>query len=110
MATLVDESDVKGPKRLNLVKLLIKGNDYHPFYSLIQNNMSFQVARFSHDFIFCTIFFVHEKYFDHARNRARSHDKIFFVISNPGPGCINWASNTTYKSFFLISWNSLTTV
>ena len=27
--------------------------------------------------------FVHEKYFDHARNRARLHDKIFFVISNP---------------------------
>ena len=23
------------------------------------------------------------KYFGHARNRARSHDKIFFVISNP---------------------------
>ena len=25
----------------------------------------------------------HEKYLDHARNRARSHDKIFFLILNP---------------------------
>ena len=26
---------------------------------------------------------MHEKYFGYARNRARKHDKIFFVISNP---------------------------
>ena len=77
---MVNESDVKSPKRLHLVQLLNKGNDYHPFYSIFQHNIAFQVARFSHDFF-------HEffaRYFGHARNRARSHDKIFFVISNPG--------------------------
>ena len=84
---MVNESDVKSPKRLHLVQLLNKGNDYHPFYSIFQRNIAFQVARFSHDFNFLHDFFrariVHEKYFGHAQNRSRSHDKIFFVISNP---------------------------
>ena len=44
---------------------------------LIQHNF----ARF---YIYRTILFVHDKIFDLARNRARSHDKIFIVISNPG--------------------------
>ena len=61
---MVNESDVKSPKRLHLVQLLNKGNDYHPFYSIFQRNIAFQVARFSHDFNFLHDFFrariVHE--------------------------------------------------
>ena len=53
MVIFVAESDEKGPKRLHLVKLVNKGLNFF------------------------------QKYFGHGRNRARSHDKIFFVISNP---------------------------
>ena len=42
--------------------------------STILQDFSF-IARF---------FFMHHKIFNLARNRARSHDKIFIVISNPG--------------------------
>ena len=60
---MVNESDVKSPKRLHLVQLLNKGNDYHPFYSIFQRNIAFQVARFSHDFNFLHDFFRARKIF-----------------------------------------------
>ena len=42
-----------------------------------------KVARFLHDFNYKHDFFHAQKYFGDARNRARKHDKIFFLISNP---------------------------
>ena len=63
MATFVDVSDVESPKRLHLVKLLNKANDYHPFYSIFQHNIAF------HDFR--TIFFVHESNFSWFRTLIR---------------------------------------
>ena len=52
-------------------------------YQKIVHDNFFGLARFCTIFIYRTIFFVHDKIFDLARNRARSHDRIFIVISNP---------------------------
>ena len=65
MTVFMDKSDVKEPKRLIDVKLVNKGQNYDPFYPILQ-----QLSN--------TIF---------ARNRARKLDKIFYVISNPGRKC-----------------------
>ena len=40
---------------------------------------------------------MHEKYFGYARNRARKHDKIFFVISNP------------VLDFCILNWKKIST-
>ena len=91
MPIFVDESVEKGSKRRIDVKLVNKGNNYDPFYPIFQQLSSTIFARFKFIARFfsctnsCTI--VHEKYFGYARNRARKHDKIFFVISNPGLDC-----------------------
>ena len=45
----------------------------------------FGLARYCTILIHRTIFFVHDKIFEPARNRAQSNDKIFIMISNPGP-------------------------
>ena len=81
MTVFMDKSDVKEPKRLIDVKLVNKGQNYDPFYPIFQQLSSTIFARFK---FLARFFFVHEKYFGYARNRARKHDKIFFVISNPG--------------------------
>ena len=87
MPIFVDESEEKGSKRRIDVKLVKKGKNYGPFYPIFQHLSRTIFARFEFLARFfscmnsCTI--VHEKYFGYARNRARKHDKIFFVISNP---------------------------
>ena len=88
MPIFVDESEEKGSKRRIDLKLVNKGQNYNTFYTIFQQLSSTIFARFKFLARFfsctnsCTI--VHEKYFGYARNRARKHDKIFFVISNPG--------------------------
>ena len=88
MSIIVGESEEKGSKTRIDMKLVNKGQNYYPFYPIFQQLSSTIFARFKFLARFfsctnsCTI--VHEKYFGHARNRARKHDKIFFVISNPG--------------------------
>ena len=88
MTVFMDKSDVKEPKRLIDVKLVNKGQNYDPFYPILQqlSNTIFARFKFLARFFSCTnsCTIVHDKYFDYARNRARKHDKIFFVISNPG--------------------------
>ena len=87
MPIFVDESEEKGSKRRIDVELVNKGKNYDPFYPIFQQLSRTIFARFKFLARFfsctnsCTI--VHDKYFDYARNRARKHDKIFFVISNP---------------------------
>ena len=73
------ESEKKGSKRRIDWKLVNEGQNYDSFYPIFQQLSSTIFVRFK----FSARFFVHEKYFGDARNRARKHDKIFFVISNP---------------------------
>ena len=70
MPILVGESEEKGSKRCIDVKLVNKDQNYDPFYPIFRARIRLRS--------FC------KKYFGYARNRARKHDKIFSVISNPG--------------------------
>ena len=66
----------------------------------------------NHRFLVTTIFFVHDKIFDLARNRARSHDKILIVFSNPGlnseplTNCLTGKVATSYCQAFFHHWIS----